>query len=297
MRKIKLALKIAYDIFCSVIYTLYYKIVAIKKMGINEEENREKKVIVSFTSFPRRFSNLDLVVKSIMMQSMKADKIILYLGSDSKNVELPSKLLSLKEKGLEIIYRDEDLKSHKKYYYAFQDYPNDIVITVDDDLVYEKDMIKLLVDSYNKYPNSVSAKRVHRMKVEKNGKLAKYNDWQWNCEDITQPSLELVAIGCGAILYPPNCMDKKVFDKEKILNQCLKADDIWLKFMQILKKTPVVYVKGRRIHPVTILGSQKYTLNSINVEQNQNDVYIQNLENEFGVELAEFCMEECLEEV
>lgn len=46
-----------------------------------------------------------------------------------------------------------------------QEYPNNIVITIDDDLLYEKDMIKLLMRSYEKYPNVVSAKRVLELDV------------------------------------------------------------------------------------------------------------------------------------
>ena len=46
----------------------------------------------------------------------------------------------------EIRWVDEDLKPHKKYYWAFKDFRDSLVVTIDDDLVYRKTMIQELVE-------------------------------------------------------------------------------------------------------------------------------------------------------
>ena len=46
--------------------------------------------------------------------------------------------LDQQKRGLTIRFC-EDLKAHKKYYYAFKEYPDDIVITVDDDVIYPQE--------------------------------------------------------------------------------------------------------------------------------------------------------------
>ena len=45
---------------------------------------------------------------------------------------IPNSLLSLEKRGLIIELCEGDLRSHKKYYYALRQYPNDIIITIDD---------------------------------------------------------------------------------------------------------------------------------------------------------------------
>lgn len=271
------------------INNVFFQMVPICRYGLNTAEVRDKKIIVSLTSYPKRFDNLHLVIKSIMRQSMKPDKIILYLGDDSDEVNLPPKLRKLEKKGLTIVRYPENLKCHKKYFYAMQEYPQDIVITVDDDLLYEKHLIRLLIESYRKYPEAISAKRVHRMTKDVNGKILKYNEWEFECTSIKEPSMELFATGCGGILYPPHCMGELTFDKKLFSEKCMNADDVWLKFMQILNRTPVVYVAGRYNLPMLVKGSQKENLNSSNVAENMNDVYIKNLEEHLDVWLGDYC--------
>lgn len=256
--------------------------------SINKDDNRKQKVIISLTSYPKRFKNLHLVIKSIMLQTVKPDKIILYLGNDSLNIKLPKKLEKLQKKGLQIEIKNENLKSHKKYYYAFQEFPNDLIITIDDDLVYENRMIELLLKSYEQYPNAISAKRVHRIRRDSEGKVMPYNNWELECTSISEPSMALFATTGAGTLFPPSCLGKEVFNKSVFMEECQNADDVWLKFMQILSETPVVFVKGKRVMPSIILGTQENALCDENVGMNMNDVYINNLEKLYGISLGEY---------
>lgn len=61
--------------------------------------------------------------------------------------------------------------------------------------------------------------------------------------------MDLLATGVGGILYPPHCMDNRLFDIEKIQQLCLYGDDIWLKAMQLLSGTPVVAIFHENQHP------------------------------------------------
>ena len=77
---------------------------------------RERKVIVSLTSFPARIDTVYITIKSILMQSLKPDLIILWLAHEQfpqKENELPRNLLELKKYGLAIEWC-YDIKSYKK---------------------------------------------------------------------------------------------------------------------------------------------------------------------------------------
>ena len=136
------------------------------------------RLIVSLTTFPARIGRVWLVVETLLRQTKKPDMVILWLSKEqfpTKEV-LPRKLLDLQERGLRIELRDGNLRSHKKYYYALAEYPDDVLVTVDDDILYKSTMLKSLVNGSEKWTDCVIANYVHGM-IWKDGELCPYNDW------------------------------------------------------------------------------------------------------------------------
>ena len=149
--------------FKSILFQCYY---SHKKLsGSINSKKREHHIVVSLTSFPARFKFLHYSIKSIMNQSLKPDVILLVLTKEEikDESELPSSVLNLKKHGLKIFFADSNLKPHNKYLYAMRLYPESLLITVDDDNIYDKNLIQDLYKSFLKYPASVSAKRVHKI--------------------------------------------------------------------------------------------------------------------------------------
>lgn len=130
-----------------------------------------KQLIVSFTSFPRRIGKVWLVVESILHQSVLPDKLILYLSKDQfeGKESLPQKLLALENDIFEIRFVDGDIRSYKKFYYAFQEYPNAYIITIDDDVLYPSDTISSLIEGHKQHSDCVIARYAHRMTYESGG--------------------------------------------------------------------------------------------------------------------------------
>ena len=71
---------------------------------INKQYERERRIIVSLTSFPRRISAVWQTIESLMRQELCPDKIILWLSKEqfSSTEQLPKELQKLCERGLEI---------------------------------------------------------------------------------------------------------------------------------------------------------------------------------------------------
>ena len=86
---------------------MYFRIMPFKN-GINVKDKRCKKIIVSFTSYPGRFNAIALTLKSILYQSCKPDKIMLYLAKDECFEKFPRELLELQKYGLDIVWVDEN---------------------------------------------------------------------------------------------------------------------------------------------------------------------------------------------
>ena len=116
-------------------------------IGSNQLLVDRRKIIVSLTSFPARIEKVWMVVESLINQQQKPHKIILWLSKEqfSSIESLPQKLKEQRKRGLDIRLVDKDYRSHKKYLYAFREYPEDYVILVDDDILYPSNFISELL--------------------------------------------------------------------------------------------------------------------------------------------------------
>ncbi|MDO4265796.1 MAG: glycosyltransferase [Eubacteriales bacterium] len=242
--------------------------------------NTKPQIIVSLTSYPARINYVATSIRSLMEQTMKADMIVLWLAEEQfPNLEkdLPTQLLELKKQGLVIRWCDKDLKSHKKYYYAMLEYPDEIIITADDDLIYSPDSIETLYQSYLEFPNCVSALRCHLPIFTQDGRLENYKNWKMcYSELIGIPSMTLFATSGGGTLYPPKCMHSELFNIDAMLACCPYADDIWMKFMQLMSETPTVMVRPDQ--PLKyVADSQKEALWHTNLNDGGNDLQIANI--------------------
>jgi len=214
------------------------------------KEIKKHTLIISLTSYPARTKHLHLTIDTLINQSKRANKLILWLSKKqfpSLERDLTPELLDQTNRGLEIRWVDDDLKPHKKYYYAIQEFPNDLIITVDDDVLYDEFLVEKLYKSYLKFPNMISATRAHLItfnQINEKMEIAPYNFWLKDYELIREkPSMKLIPIGIGGVLYPPKTMHQEVINLDAIKRTCLKADDLWLKAMQVMAKTPTVVTK------------------------------------------------------
>lgn len=250
--------------------------------------NNSPKIIVSLTSFPKRFKSLDLSIKSILLQDQKPDKIIVYFDGDTKYSDLTDSLKEFEQYGVEYKFHNETLlKAHCKYYFAMQEYPNSIICTTDDDVILPRTWLSSLIASYKKYPECVSARRVHLIK-SKNDSILPYNLWRDQWRRIRKPSNRLIATGVGGILYPPNCFPKAAFNQDIIKSIALNADDIWLKCWEVMTKRKVVWVPNFEVSLAETDTDSINALSSSNVDKCQNDIILNNIIRFYSINVACF---------
>ena len=251
------------------------------KSGITAKK-RTIKYIVSLTSFPARINDIWMSIETIMQQSVKPDEIILWLAEEQfPTKELPESLSRLQSRGLTIKYCD-DLRSHKKYFYAIQENPNDCIITLDDDLYYHKDVLKNIIDLYKQFPNEISTNRAHEI-ILINGKILAYRKWKHNSSNIHHPTNLLMQTGGAGTLYPPGSLHEKAFNKDLIKELCFHADDIWLKFMAFLNEKKVVTNAKYDKDYITVGKTQNEKLVTTNVIDGGNDIQLKKIVEYFNI--------------
>lgn len=252
--------------------------------GLNKNKERETKITVSLTTFPDRFFSVKKTLVSILNQTTKADRIIVWLGSDVNII--PNYLLQFEKYGITFIRKTENLMPHKKYFYAMQEFPDDIIITIDDDVIYQKTLIEDLLKTYKKHPDCICANRVHFITKKTNGTLHNYNNWINDFRLSKKPSYRLLPTGVGGVLYPPHSIPRIAFNIQNIKNVCLEADDIWLKFTELINHVKVVWSPTKHQNSCCqIQGSQKISLSKENTGNCKNDEYIAKCEKFFGTTL------------
>jgi hypothetical protein len=250
--------------------TLFY---TFKKKDLNNVTNN---IVISLTTFPDRIDKTWLVVESLLNQNYKPSKIVLTLSLKqfSGMEALPKKLLQQQKRGLEILWADDDIRSHKKYYYVMKKYPKHIVVTVDDDFLYSKGMLEVLVKFSEQYPDCVIA----NLAAQKNGN--NYKDWKNLLFSRVEPSKEIMQYGGSGVLYPPGILHSDALDKEKILELCPLADDIWLNYMTILNEKKIVKT-DYKYYLIPISFKSKAALKNINVGEDMNTIQIKKLNDHY----------------
>jgi hypothetical protein len=247
--------------------------------------NNQSGIIVSLTSFPARISTVHLVIKSLLQQTLLPEKILLWLSDeDFPERNIPVELKNLCQNGLEIVFVSDNLRSHKKYFYAFEKYADKKVITVDDDLLYAEDTLERLEQMSRKYPKAVCANVIRGIAV-KEGDFLPYKQWKKTVLQPLAQSLHYVAIGYGGVLYPPHCFDREIFDTQTIKTKCFLADDLWLKANELRMNIPVASGGEYFAHPVIIPRSQKISLQkNNNSSSNRNNDQWKSLREHFALD-------------
>ncbi len=224
--------------------------------GLNREE-RNPKVIVSLTSFPERMHDIHYCIYSLLNQSYKPDEVVLWLAEDqfpNREDDIPQSVLKLKTNGLSIKWC-ENLYSYKKLIPSLNEFPNDIIVTTDDDIFYERDFLEKLYKSYLETPNAISCHRAHKVKTDQNGNIEIYKKWKKKIKGETIDYKNFFT-GAGAVLYPPHSLAKDICNVELFTKLAPKADDIWFWAMAVLKNTKIKVVKDN-ISELTYINPER----------------------------------------
>lgn len=246
--------------------------------GLNSKR-RDKKLIISLTSFPERMDDVKFTLYSLLTQNLKPDKLILWLAKEqfpNGEEDIPEDVLNLKKNGLSICWC-KDLGPYKKLIPSLKEYPQDIIVTADDDLFYHEDWLNQLYSDHKLYPNNIISQRIRKIKLNNENTLLTYSNWELTKDEEPPSFLNFSTNGAGS-LFPPNSLYGDIIDEGLFGQLCPSGDDIWIWAMAVLNKTKVkgvannmaelIYVNVAR--ELNILNEK--TLYSVNVMNNDSQI-------------------------
>ncbi|MBD5357565.1 MAG: glycosyltransferase [Bacteroides sp.] len=187
-------------------------------------------IIISLTSFPAAISFVIPTVKSLLRGSVLPDKIVLYLTFSQFGEEgLPEELLKLVEDNpiFEIRNYDRDIRSYRKLVPALSDFPEAVIVTVDDDVAYDRDMLRDLLRLHEQFPDAVLAHRAKRIKLNQPYRTWKKLRWYHFLGEKNKLSCDIIQTGVGGVLYPPHSLLPEMIDEALFTKLAPTTDDLW----------------------------------------------------------------------
>jgi hypothetical protein len=235
-------------------------------------------VVISLTSIPSRLSSLHLTIKSLLNQSISFEKVVLWLHQDLKN-NLPPVLEKLQGKRFEIHY-SATTEPHRKLVETLKLHPDRVIVTCDDDMMYPKDWLFRLLESWRYTPDDIVAHRCRKIRIE-NGEILPYRTWHSESQGESSP--HTIALGWGGVLFPPGSLDTRVLDRDTYIRLSPNADDLWYKAMATLKGTAMRKSRDPYPAPIPIIGSQSISLGKKNISDDLNRVQLLALAKEYNL--------------
>ena len=242
---------------------------SIVKKYIHQIFNKNIPIYISLTSI---FQNQDLLIKtlkSIKNQTLKPDKIFCYLseepflldsGFTHKNItNLDLKNFINENKEFEIVWV-KNIGSYRKLLPLLKEKWNEncLIITIDDDAIYDENLVKNLVNAYNENKCVIG----YRGFTPKMDKIKNFDYTKRDNEKLKYRYNFLT--GLGSILYKPDFFHKTgnlIFDQSIYLNYCDKQDDIWFYILRIMNEIDGVIIPNN------------WCIENLNAEMNRPSLY------------------------
>ena len=244
----------------------------VKKLNVNSfslnKTSRDIKIICTLTTFPERIDSVQYTIRTLFCQTMKPDRIILWLAKDEfEDQVLPDSIKELQERGLEIRYCD-NLYGHKRYYKLLDEQKSDeCIVMFDDDILFPKCVVERLYETWLKNKECIVCDRGQVLTFKGND-IENPGHWSCICKTgVNIPSYRILASPGGGCLVPPGVLYKDANDVNKIKEFALKTGDIWLMFMAVQNDTKIV--RTYQYHRIFILSEKEQ-----NVQLGKEAIYL-----------------------
>lgn len=227
----------------------------------------QPQVVVSLTSFPAAIPYAAKAVQSILNGSVLPNKIVLYLtfsqfGEDG----IPKELTSISERYPIFEIRDypADIRSYRKLIPALSDFPDAVIVTIDDDVAYHRHMLRNLLRWHAKMPEVVLAYRAKRMKPGQPYRTWRKYRWYHFLTKRIHRSYRNLQTGVGGVLYPPGTLKKEMLDVKLFTRMAPTTDDIWFWAAGVANGTCVIPVPFGYNKPKGLKKPRELSLKTVN---------------------------------
>ncbi|MFV0521985.1 MAG: hypothetical protein ACK5MI_06110 [Mangrovibacterium sp.] len=236
-------------------------------MNSELEALEQKELVVSLTSFPAAIPFAVQAIQSILNGSIMPAKVILYLTASQFLEEIiPDELKELEENSiLQVRFYEENIRSYTKLIPALNDFPEAVIVTIDDDIYYGQHMLRDLLRLHAKHPNAIIGHRVRDLKLDAPYRQwERYKSWRYLTKNLS-PKFGNVQTGVGGVLYPPHSLNKKMLDSKIFMEMAPTVDDIWFWAAAVANGTKIAPVPHGDNKPRDLRKPSQISLKKTNI--------------------------------
>jgi hypothetical protein len=236
-------------------------------------------VIANLTTIEPRLGFVSVAIKSMLLQEEAPERVILWLDERLQG-KVPAKLTRLTEQApFEIRYR-KDVGPHTKLVHALAEFPDQVLFTGDDDMMYHPTTLARLYHDHQDNPKDIICHACRRIRWDDEGHLLPYKQWRYEAPG--EHHQDTLLLGFGGVLYPPGSLPAEATNEMLFKQLAPKADDLWFKAISASQGTKVRRAANPD-KPQKIPFSQKVALRKANVGQDSNREQWLALSKHFGL--------------
>ncbi len=198
-----------------------------------KKSKRKPRLMVSISTSSENINDVQYTIYSLLNQEVKPDKVILCLNKNEfpdEELDLPKNILRFKRNGLSIRFFEDEI-SFASIIPIITEYPNDIVVTANDNIFYPRNWLKTLYEENKRNENTIIGYNALTINVDAEGNVSDYSTWTTN--DDSTPTFNNFLSCEDGILYPPNSLHEDVKNR-KLFDKLCKSEDIWYWAMSVL---------------------------------------------------------------
>ena len=211
----------------------------------NPNPNTNTNIYISFTTIPSRSKNIIFTINSILKQTIIPNKIFITISKNNFreqniNYEIPEAIQN--HKLIEIIILEKDNGPINKLYGGLLNCneDEDIIITVDDDSIYNRYMIETIYN-YSKTNNTNVIGTIGRINYE--SKIFGYN--------YDKPINVKLLEGYGGIGYRKKFLNLEDINTNGLNEEIILNDDIYISYILSKKNIELIMIPSKIKEPIT----------------------------------------------
>ena len=181
------------------------------------------------TTWPPRAADAVKAMYALVRQEHNEPvKFVVVLSREDfdENAEIVNEM---KQLGVEVIFDEGNIKSHKKLIPTLERYPDHPILVVDDDMIQAKGWLQTFIDDHRAHPSDIIYGLSGSCVEIENGRIV---------EGLKQRGMftfpgkvthnEKPANGAAGTLYPPGTFtDPRFFDRSLFMQLCPTSDETW----------------------------------------------------------------------
>ena len=240
-----------------------------------------QRIIVSMTTIPSRKKRLMDNLPSLINQSYEYSKLVINVDDNLSDDDYQwYEDLKKLDARIEINKAESKWRSCNKLLPTLKKYPNDIIITLDDDVYYPRHTVAELIREYISHPDCIIAHEINPIRILKDSDA--YFVTYVNGYDVMLRQVEWGKYLSNCALFPPYTFDgTDLYDYDKMM-ECTNGthDELWFWVNSTLNNVQCIglnYVRSFAPEMLEAYKEGEYCLSAFNNQDDKIQAYMEKI--------------------